>query len=294
MTCTATTRRARGRQVAIVGALLGALAAGVATMGLGGSPAAAGPISDADPAGAAQIAQQLFAADATIRSTSVFTLPAAENAVATTAAAQAAAVAEEARIHASGPPAPGVGAGGVAANATASILSDLAPEQSSAARLNADTAAAAAVAQRDQIKAALIAAIQEKAQLLTALEQGGQQRTRWCVALLERLGAPLTEENMRGLFAWIDAESNAASLRNPLATTMGAPGAIDANPVGVKGYPTDDIGLDATVQTLDNGKYPDILAALMSGDSALNLTQAVAASPWGTGDNAVRRLLLGG
>jgi hypothetical protein len=284
----------RARRVVIVATLLGALAAGGATLGLAGSPAAAGPIRDADPASATQLADQLFAADATIRWTSVFTLPAAEHAVATTAAAQAAAVAEEARVHADGPPAPGAGTGGVADSATDAILSDLAPEGASAARLNADAAAAAAVAQRDHLKATLYAAVLEKTRLLAALQQSGQSRTWWSIALLERLSAPLTRQNLRGLFAWIDAESNAASLRNPLATTMGAPGAVDANSVGVKGYPTNEIGLDATVRTLYNGSYPGILATLASGDSALHLTQAVALSPWGTGISAVRRLQLNG
>jgi hypothetical protein len=110
------------------------------------------------------------------------------------------------------------------------------------------------------------------------------------VALLDRLGAPVTQENLRGLFAWIDAESNAASLLNPLATTQGAAGARNANSVGVKGYPSVEVGLDATVITLHNGHYPNILAALASGDSALAITEAVAASPWGTGKNATIRL----
>jgi hypothetical protein len=126
------------------------------------------------------------------------------------------------------------------------------------------------------------------------LLQSGQRRTWWCVALLDRLGFPVTSENVRGLVAWIEAESNAASLRNPLATTMGAPGAHNANSVGVKGYPSDEVGLTATVQTLLNGHYAGILAALERGDSALAITQAVALSPWGTGVNATRRLLSGG
>ena len=130
--------------------------------------------------------------------------------------------------------------------------------------------------------------------MISTLNSSGQRRTWWCVSLLDRLGAPVTTENLRGLFAWIDAESNAASLLNPLATTMGAPGARNANSVGVKGYPSEEVGLVATVQTLHNGNYPGILAALARGDSALAITEAVAASPWGTGVNATRRLLSGG
>jgi hypothetical protein len=114
------------------------------------------------------------------------------------------------------------------------------------------------------------------------------------VQLLDRLVAPATAENVRALSAWIEAEFNRADLNNPLATTMPAPGARSVNDHGVKGYPSVAIGLDATVRTLRNGLYPGILAALAGGDSALRVVQAVAASPWGTGDNAVRRLQLDG
>jgi hypothetical protein len=288
--------RRRGRAAAAVAVVvvLAFVAAGVLTIGVSGSQAAAGPVRDADPLSASQLADQIIAADATIRSTTRFTLPVAEDAVATTAAAQAVAVAEEARLQTAALPAPSVGGGDVVANAADAITDDLAPEQASAARVSADAAAAAAVAQRDQVKATLDAAVAEKARLLTALDQGGQRRTRWCVALLELLGAPLTRQNLSGLFAWIDAESNSAALLNPLATTMPAPGATNANEVGVKGYPTDAVGLDATVRTLRNGSYPYILAALASGDSAPRLAQAVALSRWGTGINAVRRLELNG
>jgi len=265
----------------------------VVALGMGSVPAVAGPISDANPGAAARTIADLVNVDATLRATAL-ALPAAENAVATTAAAQAAARASEDQINAAGPPAPGGGAGGVVDNATNAVLDDLAPEASTNVRLEADQAAAAAVAQRDQLKAAYAAAATQRVQLIAGLAASGQHRAWWCVSLLDRLGFPVTVENLHGLYAWIEAESNAASLLNPLATTMGAPGARIANSVGVKGYPNDDIGLDATVRTLRNGNYPAILDALARGDSAMRLVQAVAASPWGTGVNAVRRLQMNG
>lgn len=288
MTGTSKMRRGRGR-IALAGMMVTALATAAATFSLGAPTAGAAPVRDADPAGAAQVAQQIIAADAAIR-INAFVLPDAETQAVATNAAVAAAVAEETRVHSVGPAAPGVGSGDVASAAANALLNDLAPEQASATRLAAESAAATAVARRDEVKANLATATEQKAALVVALAQNGQRRTLWCVMLLDRLGAPVTSENLRGLFAWIDAESNAASLRNPLATTQGAPGAHNANSVGVKGYPSEEIGLDATVQTLHNGRYPNILDALARGDSALRLTYAVAASPWGTGVNAAIRL----
>jgi hypothetical protein len=46
------------------------------------------------------------------------------------------------------------------------------------------------------------------------------------------------------------------------------------------------------MRTLRNGRYGGILAALAAGDSAARVVHAVAASHWGTGENAVRRLEL--
>ena len=289
----ASTRRARVRRVAVIAAPLALVAGVLATVGLGAAPGAAAPVSDQDSVAARQLVDRLIEADATIRATS-FALPAAEKAVVSTAAAVEWTSAEHSRVQQVGPPAPGVGAGGVVDNATDAILDELAPEHAGAAVLEAEQVAAAAVTRRDLLKVSLHTATNERASVISTLHSSGQRRTWWCVSLLDRLGAPVTTENLRGLFAWIDAESNAASLLNPLATTMGAPGARNANSVGVKGYPSEEVGLVATVQTLHNGNYPGILAALARGDSALTITEAVAASPWGTGVNATRRLLSGG
>ncbi len=289
MIATINIQRARHARIALTAMVITAVGTAVATFSLGAPGANAAAVSDADSAGAAQVAQQIVTADAAIR-INAFVLPFAEAEIVTAQAAVTAALAEEERLHAAGVPAPGVGSGDVASAATSALLNDLAPEQASASRLATESAAVAAVARRDAAKAGLAAAIAQKTGLVDSLAKFGQRRTYWCVMLLDRLGAPVTNENLRGLFAWIDAESNAASLLNPLATTQGAPGARNANSVGVKGYPSVEIGLDATVQTLRNGHYPNILDALARGDSALRLTDAVAASPWGTGVNATIRL----
>lgn len=110
--------------------------------------------------------------------------------------------------------------------------------------------------------------------------------------LLTGLGVPVTPENLRVIDAWMRAEGG-ASHNNPLNTTQGAPGASDFNSVGVKTYTSYQQGLQATIQTLTNGLYSNILDALRSGTSAKAVADAIAASPWGTGQ-LVQQIIAGG
>ena len=108
-------------------------------------------------------------------------------------------------------------------------------------------------------------------------------RQRFGTDLLKRLGMPQTQENLRAMMAWQAAEGTSAAF-NPLATTRQAPGATDLNSVGVKNFRSYEQGLQTTIDTLRNGLYGDILAALRDGTSASRVARAVAESPWGTGD----------
>ena len=117
-------------------------------------------------------------------------------------------------------------------------------------------------------------------------------RTQFAHDVLQSLGAPQTAENVRAIVAWAQAEGTAASF-NPLATTENAPGATSFNRVGVKNYPTYAEGVQATVATLTNGRYANILAALADGTSAQQVAQAVAQSPWGTGSHVLQVLQSG-
>ena len=109
----------------------------------------------------------------------------------------------------------------------------------------------------------------------------------WAKALLEQLGMPLTSQNVAAVTAWELAEGghwhNTAHY-NPLDTTMPEPGATSMNSVGVKAYVSWAQGFVATIATLRNGYYGQILAALRAGDNAYAVADAVAASPWGTGN----------
>jgi hypothetical protein len=110
--------------------------------------------------------------------------------------------------------------------------------------------------------------------------------------LLVQLGMPQTPENMRAVIAWQRAEGTRAAF-NPLATTQRADGASDFNSVGVKNYTSYAQGLAATVTTLRNGRYDEILAALLDGTSSSRVADAVARSPWGTGEGVNRVLAAG-
>jgi hypothetical protein len=109
------------------------------------------------------------------------------------------------------------------------------------------------------------------------------------VSLLRQLMLPVTQDNVAALTAWEMAEGghwNNTAHYNPLNTTQPEPGATSMNSVGVKAYVSWAQGFLATIVTLHNGRYDAILAALASGNDASAVAQAVAASPWGTGNFA--------
>jgi len=122
--------------------------------------------------------------------------------------------------------------------------------------------------------------------------QGNAGENQWATDVLKRVGAPVTSENLAALTTWMKFEGggggkatglgkNSANW-NPLNTTQGAPGSTSMNSVGVQSYLSKDQGLDATVKTLQNGNYGQVLSALKEGKSSTAVLAAVAASPWGT------------
>ncbi len=122
--------------------------------------------------------------------------------------------------------------------------------------------------------------------------QGNASENQWATDVLKKVGAPVTSENLAALTTWMRFEGggggkatglgkNSANW-NPLNTTQGAPGSTSMNSVGVQSYLSKDQGLDATVKTLQNGNYGQVLSALKEGKSSSAVLAAVAASPWGT------------
>jgi len=111
----------------------------------------------------------------------------------------------------------------------------------------------------------------------------------WQGMVLNGVGAPLTPANLQFINAWAQAEGGTAS-NNPFNTTQGMPGSTSYNSVGVQNFTTPQQGIQATVNTLNNGYYPNILSSLRSGNSAMLSAQAVANSPWGTGSGVINVL----
>lgn len=110
--------------------------------------------------------------------------------------------------------------------------------------------------------------------------------------ILRGVGAPVTPENVRFMNAWTQAEGGSAE-NNPFNTTQGGAGVLgNYNSVGVKRFATPMAGIQATIDTLKNGHYAPILAALHSGKSAIADAEAEAQTPWGTGSLILK--VLGG
>ena len=94
-------------------------------------------------------------------------------------------------------------------------------------------------------------------------------------------GWPTHQSNHTSLVCWMAGEGTAAK-RNPFATTRPAEGAWNFNSVGVKNYPSLAVGIKATVDTINNGNYAEIIACLRRHDAAAVTLAAINASPWGT------------
>jgi hypothetical protein len=115
--------------------------------------------------------------------------------------------------------------------------------------------------------------------------------SQFATAVLQHLGKPVTSANLKAMVGWIHAEGghwhNNARF-NPLNTTQPAPGAGNTGSQGnIKVYRDWNQGINATVQTLRNGHYTDILQALSHGNDPNAVANAIGASPWGTSASLV-------
>lgn len=109
----------------------------------------------------------------------------------------------------------------------------------------------------------------------------GAVEQRFFSKMMHGISAPIEEVNSKACFAWQAAEGGTAGW-NPFNTTEPARGATNYNGAGVKNYPDEETGIDATVRTLLNGLYGPILQAFRQGNSGLAVCRAVDSSRWGT------------
>lgn len=103
----------------------------------------------------------------------------------------------------------------------------------------------------------------------------------WEGDVLRAIGAPTTAANVAFLDTWQRYEGGSAAF-NPLNTTQNESGATDYNSVGVKNYPSAKVGAKATASTLTNGFYPDVVAALRSGNPQPSQAVEAQIRTWGT------------
>lgn len=98
--------------------------------------------------------------------------------------------------------------------------------------------------------------------------------------VMEDIGGPYSASTLQALLLWAQSEGVPASWNNPLATTLSGYGGTDVNSAGVKAYPTEQDGIDATYATLQGSSYAAVRSAIRNNDSWSDIWSAVNASPW--------------
>lgn len=102
----------------------------------------------------------------------------------------------------------------------------------------------------------------------------------WSAALLKTMGAPQNPANIASLNAW-QAREGGGGANNPLNTTLNCCGGTNFNSIGVKNYPTETAGIQATISTLHG--YPLIFLSLMAGRGLCGEAFASEFSEWSGG-----------
>lgn len=114
-------------------------------------------------------------------------------------------------------------------------------------------------------------------------------------ALMGALGIPRTTTNIKLLAAWSYCEKphqggGAWQWNNPWNTTEpGYGSAQTVNSAGVRVYPSQSQGIAATVATLTNGYYPQLVAALRTSDALAFFAAAGEMATWGTSMACIRQ-----
>lgn len=90
----------------------------------------------------------------------------------------------------------------------------------------------------------------------------------WRVGVLKGMGAPVTKKNLKFLTNWQRWEgghTNNSATFNWLNTTSGKQYPA-INSVGVRAFPDEGTGIAKTVETLNNGRYPNLVRGLLEGN----------------------------
>jgi LAS superfamily LD-carboxypeptidase LdcB len=111
--------------------------------------------------------------------------------------------------------------------------------------------------------------------------------------ILTNVGAKATPENLKFMYAWRAAEGGKAAW-NPFNTTKNADGTTNYNENGghpVKNYPSKEVGIKATSDTLNASYYKKIVSGLQNDIGADKLSTIIdELKTWGTGAGIARVL----
>jgi hypothetical protein len=121
-----------------------------------------------------------------------------------------------------------------------------------------------------------------------AVPVAGGSEAAFITAVLADLGVPPGKRgaDVTSLASWFQHEFPSwppAASWNPMASTLQMPGSTTFNSAGVQNYRDGAEGAQATAQTLADGYYPTILAALRSGDGLCGTAFAGELSTWSGG-----------
>ena len=104
----------------------------------------------------------------------------------------------------------------------------------------------------------------------------GQAQLEWSEAILNSLGAPLTNANVLSIGYWMQNEAGKppygiVGANNPINVSQPCCGGVPIQDDGdgvtfLQSYPTAADGVEAITQYLERGNYTEILAALRAGD----------------------------
>ena len=108
------------------------------------------------------------------------------------------------------------------------------------------------------------------------------ERAIWANQFLQGIDAPITADNLDTVVTWIHNENGHSF--NPINTTWGK--SHDEWPVinesGVKAYPDWNTGLRASVATIQESQYSEMLDALKRGTTSLEFGGLLMPTSWGT------------
>lgn len=118
----------------------------------------------------------------------------------------------------------------------------------------------------------------------------------WETDILGAIPAPASPNNIAKMDAWNKCEGNKSGasglpINNPFNTTLDFGGGRSVNSAGVKAYPTWQVGVQATVQTLRSGRYRGIVSNLQSDGPGSQFASAVGNSGWGTSGTCIQGAL---